>query len=698
MRSSVATINVLCLGLLLGVTACNTSDNSGSRPWEPPTGSIQLKISLETLDSCQDLEAYLRQVAREQMSRRLQESFQSALRLASGEEYCHYGYHYDAGMAMADGGVSAPSPEEEEGPEETSGTNNQVADVDEADLVKHDGKHIYLIASNTLRILASWPPEQTRVLSSVPVQGQPRKLFVRGDRLLVYSSVGGSYSGYECTYGYDCDFTGDGSATTISIFDIADRTSPKLLRQVHHSGSYIASRRVGDVVHTVISAPGPELPGQLDWPPELDQCELPDEGTIAQAFNALHADNLQAINTTPLNVILPTVTDEVVGQPAVDLLEGCPGFYRASATTGRQMTTLLSVDMTQQTPAHLSNIVSKPGAVYAAKDALFIAVREQKEGSSGWYGGYGDLSEMTLLHAFALDNTQARSAYAASGAVKGRGLNQFSMDVYEDRLRIATTTGHLPDPQTHNTVSVLAQNGTSLDVVGQLDQLAKGEDIRAVRFAGERGYVVTFKKTDPLFVLDLTDPAKPRVEGELKIPGFSTYMQPMDDQHVLALGYDADDQGSFAYFTGIQLQIFDVSDLSAPKLKHKTVIGTRGSSSEALTNHLAVTYFAPKNLLALPATICEAAGTDIWDTTMTFTGLLVFDVTTAAGFSERGRVSHALPDDDPYSMCGNWWTRASSTVRRSIIMDDYIFSLSERLLKVNKLNALATDLAQVSLQ
>ena len=127
--------------------------------------------------------------------------------------------------------------------------------------------------------------------------------------------------------------------------------------------------------------------------------------------------------------------------------------------------------------------------------------------------------------------------------------------------------------------------------------------------------------------------------AELKIPGFSTYMHMMDDEHLLTIGYDADDQGSFAWFTGVMLQIFDVSDPKNPRLTHKDVIGTRGSSSEALTNHLAFNYFAPKDLLALPMTICEgSSGGGSYGTTMTFSGLMVFDVTAASGFSLRGKV------------------------------------------------------------
>jgi hypothetical protein len=291
--------------------------------------------------------------------------------------------------------------------------------------------------------------------------------------------------------------------------------------------------------------------------------------------------------------------------------------------------------------------------------------------------------------------------------VKGRVLNQFAMDDHQGFLRVATTTGHVPNPDVHSTISVFENNAGKLQVAGQIDNIAPTEDIRSVRFDGSRGYIVTFKKTDPLFVFDLADPRAPKTLGELKIPGFSTYMHMMDDKHLLTIGYDAADQGDFAYFTGVLLQIFDVSDPTNPKLAHKETIGTRGSSSEALTNHLAFNYFAPKNLLAVPMTICEGGNDNgSFGTQMTFSGLMVYDTTTAAGFQLRGKVAHpnASQGDQQnshgyYDMgCSNWWTNASSEVKRSIIMDDWVFSVSSTRIKVNKLDALSTDVKELSLQ
>src|SRR6185503_10173283 len=165
--------------------------------------------------------------------------------------------------------------------------------------------------------------------------------------------------------------------------------------------------------------------------------------------------------------------------------------------------------------------------------------------------------------------------------------------------------------------------------------IAPDEDIRSVRFDGPRGYLVTFKKTDPLFVLDLSKATAPAVVGELKIPGFSTYMHQLDDTHLLALGYEADDMGSFAYFNGVQLQIFDVTNPTQPSLLHKKVYGTRGSSSSALTDHLGFTYMADRGLLTLPLSICDGGGNGMFGT-LSFSGMVALDVNMSQGFKELG--------------------------------------------------------------
>ena len=303
-------------------------------------------------------------------------------------------------------------------------------------------------------------------------------------------------------------------------------------------------------------------------------------------------------------------------------------------------------------------------------------------------------SELSDVHKFHVGAKPADTHYVGSGVVPGHVLNQFAMDELDGYLRIATTRGRVPDPAVESAVSILTETREgNLVRVGAVDHIAPSEDIRAVRFDGDRGYVVTFKKTDPLFVLDLARPDAPAVLGELKIPGFSTYLHRIDPTHLLSIGFDADDHGNFAFFNGLILQLFDVTSPTEPRLLHKERIGTRGSSSEAATDHLAFNYFADKNLLAIPLTVCEGGGDGRFGDRMTFSGLYVYDVTLEHGFRKLGGVDHGKKG----ARCTAWWSNANSAVKRSIFIDNLVFSIATDRMKVQNMDRFGEDLADIAL-
>jgi beta propeller domain-containing protein len=649
-----------------------------------PTGS-----TLEALGSCADVEAALRESAIREMEERLDESLRTALLYGCRR----WGGLDDVAASGVPGGPLPPSAGGGGRASQVSTTNNQVAGVDEADFVKNDDKYIYIVTGATFRILDAWPPAQAHVVAEVGIEGEGHDLFVDGDRALIYSALGSAGGGRPCSYGFFCSFTGDGRDTKLTVLDIRDRGAPRVRRELWLSGSYLAARRIDDAVHTVVSSPGVVFPGLEYWPTDVDLCAGPTSPLeIELAFDRLRAANRAKILQAPLGDWLPVVSERIAGgERHTGLLGDCAGFYAASQGDGTALTTVMSLRMQDESAARFATVVSQPGAVYASRDALYVAVPQRLD----LYGARAPARSGTDLHKFDLRAHPGAAAYVASGAVKGRVLYQFSMDEDGGYFRVATTSGQTPDPAVHSTVTVLEQAGATLRPVGALDDLARGEDIRAVRFAGDRGFVVTFKKTDPLFLLDLGDPRRPRILSEVKVPGFSTYMQLMDRGHLLTIGYDADDQGTFAWFAGVQLQIFDVTRPEAPALAHRELIGTRGSSSEALTNHLAFNYFAPESLLALPMTICEGGAGGSYGTDMTFSGLLVYDTTAAGGFHLRGRVPHP---PSPGIGCTNWWTDARSQVQRSIIMDDTVFSVSRGLIKASRLDDLATDIAVIPLE
>jgi uncharacterized secreted protein with C-terminal beta-propeller domain len=649
---------------------------------------------LMPLGSCGEAADYIKQVAIDKMNKTIDESIASY----ENGEGCYRGYgEGDASSGAGGGGTQTPpSP----APTTGTGTNNQVSGVDEADFIKNDGQYIYLAQNGKLRIVDAWPADQAHTVSVTALEGTPRKLFVDGDKALVYTAHGATsgYSRGECTYGYDCSFTGDGTSTRLLVFDITNREAPVLERRIDLAGSLITARRVGSAVHTVVTkATDPFGELELEYypsTPDLSLCNYYGERpplamriAARSAYEDMRARNIAKIEAQAVNTLLPWIVDSAETTPP----EGpsCTDLYASAIADGNAYTSIVSVDMQHPGPVKAATIISRSGAIYASADALYMAVPHASAWSS-W--GSQDLS---TIHKFRISDIAGQTRYLASGAVEGRALNQFAMDEKDGFLRIATTDGHAPSPDAVSYMSVLTEQGSDLVKVGQIDGIAPTEDIRSVRFDGTRAFVVTFKKTDPLFTFDLSNPTNPQLLGELKIPGFSTYMHMLDETHLLTIGYDADDHDSFAYFDGVMLQIFDVTDMNNPLLAHKHIIGTRGSSSEALTNHLAFTWYPEYGLLALPMTVCEGGNDGVYGQTMTFNGLMVFDASVASGFAEHGRVPHAVAPD---VSCGNWWTNGSSTVKRSLFLDQYVYSVSDSELKVRDVSTLGTELKTVSLQ
>jgi hypothetical protein len=677
---------------------------TGGAAATPQETAAKFRPDLVTVDGAK-MEAALRDKLRQQMHTQLDQTRYYPTIQARCERL-----RPKPESTWADAAAPAPtSAGEGDRASQVSTTNNQIAGVDEADFIKNDTKYIYVANGDKLRIIDAYPATNAHEIASVTVPGTAKKLFVSNNHALVYSSVvpqsatgtgfgpaagsapaGPARAGGCSSYGYDCTFTGDGTATVLSIFDITNPAQPTLVRKLESSSSLVAARRIGDTVHTVLG----EAPfdGSSFWSSYANFTSgTPTEADVAAAYDQLLAHNDDLIGKLTLGDVLPKLSDSLGGTPA-------KAMFQSDMPDGAAFTTVLSLDMANVAAATKAvTVISRPGAVFASADSLYMAVpHAQNSYYGGWFDGHSE-PELTTVHKFSLGPSALATDYRGSGLVKGRVLNQFAMDDKNGKLRIATTTGHLPDPNVENTLSVLEEQTGALSVIGTIDHIAPGEDIRSVRFDGDRGYMVTFKKTDPLYVFDLADPRAPRTLGELKIPGFSVYMHLMDSSHLLTIGYDAADQGSFAWFTGVILQIFDVSNPAAPLLTHKETIGTRGSSSEALADHLAFNYFAPKNVLAIPMTICEGGNTTGgYGTDMTFSGLMVYDVTAATGFSLKGKVAHPNTTDgtgNTYDSigCSNWWANATSEVKRSIIMDDYVFSVSGSRIKVNALADLATD-------
>jgi uncharacterized secreted protein with C-terminal beta-propeller domain len=604
---------------------------------------------------------------------------------------------YGGASSMPGSGGSAGST----GATQYSTTNTQVASVDEADYVKNDNNTAFVLSSDGLHVIDAWPAAQMHEVAYVTVPGEPRRLFLYNNRLVVFTRMQSSThtgagssnpSDQGCTYGYNCRFSSEGGHTLVLVYDVTNPATPQELARYEMSGGYVASRRIGSVVYTVVHDSGaPQIPG-LDYTLPAASYE-----SMQTLYAQRVASNEAKIDGTREDYFLPWLESTKPGAKPVPVTS-CTKAYASIGAQGRSFVSVNAFDLTTLGDASRTVIASNAGYVYASPTALYMAVDRQPELDYTTRYGYGYASPAldTAVHKFKLSGTT--TSYAGSVVLPGHILNQFAMDEDSGVLRVASTKGYVPDPSTVSYITTFGETAGQLGQLGQVGGIGPDEDIRSVRFDGDRGYVVTFKKTDPLFVFDLTDATKPAMLGELKIPGFSTYMQRLDATHLLAIGFTADDHESFAFFNGIQIQIFDVTDLANPKLAWKKVIGTRGSSSEALTNHLAFNYFAPKKMLAIPMTICEGGGDGVFGQNLTFAGLMAFDISIETGIAEHGR----LPFMDPVTgtatdSCDKWWTDTKSLVKRSIFMDDFVYGLSDAEMRAAGLSSMSTVLATVPL-
>ena len=308
----------------------------------------------------------------------------------------------------------------------------------------------------------------------------------------------------------------------------------------------------------------------------------------------------------------------------------------------------------------------------------------------------------THIHKFHLNDGE-QPEYVSSGSVSGWIYDQFAMSEYDGYLRVATTdfndwwfSDNEDEEEPGNNLFVLRDdNKGQLRQAGEVTGMAPGERIYATRMMGERAYMVTFEQIDPLFTIDLSNPQAPEVVGELKIPGYSAYLHPIDEDHLLAVGVDGDDDGNLG---GVAISVFDVSDFANPTLAHKYVIDSDGWSwSEALYDHHAFTFH--RDVLSIPAYSYDYSDGDY----SYFSGILSFSVDTDQGVAEIGRVNHrdlVQQSQCLYSLwygyeeevCDDWGWYAS--VRRSVYIEDNLFSISNYGIKVNDLNNPADEIAR----
>jgi uncharacterized secreted protein with C-terminal beta-propeller domain len=506
-----------------------------------------------------------------------------------------------------------------------STTNVQVAGVDEADIVKSDGKYLYVISDQRVFIIRAYPPAEAEILSKIELNVTLHGIFVYQNRLVVLGS-----EAYETRILIDAIKPGIAEPyympyytpnTFIRVYDITDRTSPLSVRNVTIDGYYFSSRMIGNYVYAIVNEP---------------------------------------VQLNGTEVKLPTICigNETDVVPATDI------YFSAVTDYGFTFTSVFAVNVARDTevPTRETILLGTTRSIYTSYKNIYVAFSDFDSFTG---------AEKTLVYRIEVDGSNIENK--ASGGVPGGILNQFSMDEHASHFRIATTVGTWEAGSSRNNVYVL---NMSLDIVGKLENLAPTERIYSVRFMGDRCYLVTFLLVDPFFVLDLSSPADPKVLGYLKIPGFSNYLHPYDEDHIIGIGKEGNN---------VKMSLFDVTNVTEPTETAHFAVQGDWSDSTALWDQKAFLFNGTRRLLAIPVMVSVNKVVDEQNYTWSYTwsywqGSYVFDISLEQGFILRGNVTHQESTTGYFPH--------GSEVRRILYIDNVLYTVSDRKMVLSDLDTL----------
>ena len=669
--------------------------------------------------------------------------------LSSASSSQGYGYGRSGGimpmMANAPAAEkSADSVSTGSGASDYSTTNVQFEGVDEADILKNDGSFIYTISNGQIVILRAFPPAEAKVLSTIN-DSQYSGLFLNGDKLVAFGTEPFSWEKY--SQPIDAKASEEASQSTaepqpaipdkrmampgfmpiyyrpdssfIKVYDVTDKSNPKLLKKLDMNAQYLESRMIGSKVYAFFTQytgyggirPMYAVDGKVSEvaPTEVSYFNYPFDSYQFTSIIGLDLDNVQKEETRKIVLMGGSQTLMVSKENAYVTYTR----YNYFQPIWQAYNDTLYKILPSQYLEKINAVDESDGVEAWRKDNLRIAVAQEYLSSLNYTESqplYEEInkreealrgalqnSETTQIHKF---NLGENIAYAGKGEVPGHVLNQFSMDEYDGFFRIATTVSDIyrnsgtVTPSTNN----LYVLDSSLVLAGKIEGLAPGEVLYSARFAGKRAYLVTFRQVDPLFVIGLDDPKNPTILGKLKIPGYSNYLHPYDETHLIGLGRDTElikegELGDRAIPLGIKLSLFDVTDVNNPKEIGNYSIGDRGSDSLALNDHKAFLFSREKNLLVIPARLAYinkgqypqgvpsfAYGEFV------FQGALVFNVSLESGFGLRGKISHANAED--LKKMGEYYYGNGFDVKRSLYLDNVLYTVSDRYVKANDLSSL----------
>lgn len=582
-------------------------------------------------------------------------------RLATG-----YGPMFGSPVSAAPnaGGAAAPTAPA------YSGTNVQVAGVDELDMVKTDGAYLYVASGNQTVIFQAYPATDLHVVSRITLANlsvspaftswdRVAGLFLQGSTLVVVADSAGYYGGpvplaapgLGTAVGGTYPIVAAPERSSVLLFDVSDPASPVLEHDVAITGTASTGRMVGSTVYLVATQYIAESNGTYARP------RVCADGTCTD---------------------LPA--DQVYRDPqSVDAWD---------------YTNLLAVNVTAGKSSAMAIVTGGMSLLYMSPTAMYLAFYKWQLSPEGVAGPLMPArigGSWTTIYKLRADGLEIRAV--GSGDVPGSVRDQYSLDEWQGYLRVATTVRDFSGNATSIRNDVYVFDG-AMERVGSVTGIAPGESIYAVRFVEDRAYVVTFRQIDPLFVIDLSDPTSPHVDGFVEMPGFSEYLYPIDAGHLIGVGKDATaTEAEFAWYEGLKISLYNVTDASAPAETANVSIGDRGTGSAVLQDPHAFLYVPGARLLVIPvdlAIVNQSAypyGVPPWAWgDVVWQGAYVYRVNESSGFEYVGRVAHG--NGTVNATYG--WYGSPTQILRSLYIGDVLYTISETEVLASSLADLST--------
>jgi uncharacterized secreted protein with C-terminal beta-propeller domain len=621
---------------------------------------------------------------------------------------------YARGGLMMDAMVKTASLESNSAPQAAGGandysqTNVQVQGVDEADFVKNDGRYIYMLQNNVLIIVDAYDAKNADIISEteLPKEYYASNLFIYEDKVIVLAQ-----SNEQSFYFMKYDIMPQPNyepITKVLIYDTIKKSAPKLLNEFEVSGDYYQSRMIDNVVYVVSTkyasypARPPIVYAEKIINPTIYYFDNDEESYNYNTMVSVDVDSEKVVDSETYllgysNTLMMSEDNIYISYQKQPYR--CWGWYCRDNSYDKNRFTdvvvpLLPVELKSDIQSIINARISEDEQWKQISDVLTTFYKEIQNDESlqnKYENMFDDISNAldeydtkallenskTIIHK--INVNEGKLFYESKGQVDGRLLNQFSLDEYKGNLRVATTVDLWLNNgrKNYNNVYVLDEN---MKTVGSVENIAQNESIYATRFMGDKLYMVTFRQIDPFFVIDLSNPRNPKILGQLKIPGYSSYLHPISDTLILGIGKETgENQWGGTSTQGVKISLFDVSDFKNPKEVQKYEIGMAGSDSPILYDHKAFLYSATKGIFVIPVSEVTSKNSArygynyaYWD------GAYVFNIDNN-GFDLLGKVKH----DSRSSTYYNWYDRAS--VSRSLYMDNNLYTISNKYIKINSL-------------